>query len=72
MPSRDVTGWILVATVGALALYDVAVAANKQRGDTISEVLLDTARDHPVVPFALGVTIGHLFWPQATKERQDG
>jgi hypothetical protein len=29
----------------------------------IKEVL-DTAGKHPVIPFAFGCLMGHLFWPQ--------
>lgn len=70
MPSRNITGWLLVGAVGVLALYDIVVAANRQEGDTISEVTLDTAKAHPVVPFTLGVVCGHLFWPQSTGRAQ--
>lgn len=31
---------------------------------TISRVTLAWAREWPVVPFSVGVVVGHLFWPQ--------
>lgn len=60
---KKVTISILIAAALLLIGWDVYVAANKDSGDTISEVLLWVSK-HPVLPFALGVVMGHLFWPQ--------
>ena len=59
-----VTVWIIVATAALLIGWDIFVAVTPQGGDTISEVLLTFARRHPALPFAFGVLMGHLFWPQ--------
>lgn len=55
---------ILLSVAAFLVLWDVAVALSPEPDDTISEVVLDWAGRHPIVPFALGVLCGHLFWPQ--------
>lgn len=60
-------GWtigILAGVTVLLIAWDIYAAANKERGDTISEVVLGFARRHPVIPFLLGVLAGHLLWPQ--------
>lgn len=50
-------------TITAIA-YDVI--ANQQGGvsATISRVVRQAAMDYPIIPFAVGVLIGHLFWSQ--------
>lgn len=54
---------ILVFVTAALIGWDIYVAT--QAGSaTISAVVLGWAMAHPVVPFAFGVLMGHLFWPQ--------
>lgn len=66
---RKLTIGILVATALFLIGYDIVVAVNKEEGDTISEVTLDKAIRYPIIPFALGVVMGHLFWPQKKKDK---
>lgn len=59
--------WTIGLLVGVTALligWDVYVALTPQRGDTISEVVLSWAKQRPVIPFGLGVLMGHLLWPQ--------
>lgn len=31
--------------------------------ETISEFLYETAKVYPIIPAALGILMGHLFWP---------
>lgn len=64
MSPRWWTILILVATAVILIAWDIVVATNSVKGDTISEILLNFARHHPVVPFLFGVLMGHLFWSQ--------
>jgi hypothetical protein len=52
----------IVGSVAAVTIYDVwAVAGGYER--TISATLLQAAKDWPIIPFALGVLSGHLFFP---------
>jgi len=60
---RKVTTAIIVVVVAALILWDVFVAITPEEGDTISEVIRDYGRGHPVIPYGLGVLSGHFFWP---------
>lgn len=60
---RKHTILILVAVAAALIGWDVWLYVTEPEGNTISEALLWSSR-HPVVPFAFGVLMGHLFWPQ--------
>ena len=62
--TRKLTLWGLIAFVAILIVYDIAIYITPPSGDTISEVVLGLARQHPVIPFLLGVLGGHLCWPQ--------
>lgn len=62
--TRPITIAILAAVTLLLIVWDIYAATNKDKRDTISVVLLDFARRRPVLPFALGVIMGHLLWPQ--------
>lgn len=65
--SKKITIWLMLGAAATLIGWDVVVAANKEKGDTISEILIKTARKHPVISFAWGVLSGHLFWPQKVR-----
>jgi hypothetical protein len=56
-------GLIVVASC-VLIGWDIVVATNAERGDTISELLLAAASSHPSLAFAWGGLTGHLFWPR--------
>ena len=64
MNTKLITGCLLVGVGALLVGWDIYVASNSINGDTISEITLAFARKHPVVPFALGVLMGHLLWSQ--------
>lgn len=68
MTWRTATVVAMFACAALLIGWDVVVATNAVRGDTISEVTLAFARRYPVasvgVGLALGIVLGHLFWPQ--------
>jgi len=62
--AKKITLGIMLASTAALVGWDVVVASNKERGDTISEILLHAAQHVPIVAVAWGVLTGHLFWSQ--------
>ena len=64
MTTRQVTILLLVLGVAVWIGWDIVAAMNATAGDTISEVMLGWAKHSPIVPFTLGVVVGHLFWPQ--------
>lgn len=63
--TRFTTSWVILLIAALLIVWDVY--ARQYDSGTISEVVLSWARSHPIVPFALGVIGGHLFWPQLEK-----
>lgn len=55
------TTLILIGVTALMIGYDIWAALNKETGDTITEVVRFGSQ-HPIIPFALGVLCGHLFW----------
>lgn len=64
MSTRTWTVWILITISLLLIGWDIYAAVTPEKGDTISRVILSTAEKHPILPFALGVLMGHLLWWQ--------
>lgn len=51
---------VVMALIGA---YDVWAAFTLAPGHTVSELVQSWAVRFPILPFALGLLCGHLFWP---------
>lgn len=68
--TRTVRRWtiaILITVTALLIAWDVYAVITGGSSGTISDVVLDFARAHPVVAFVLGVLCGHLLWPQVVR-----
>lgn len=61
--TKKITLTMLALVTLLLIAWDVYVAFNETRGDTISECFLWLSA-HPALPFAFGILAGHLAWPQ--------
>lgn len=59
---------VFVGLVGGLLAYEAVTLANKHEGDTISEIIWDVTARRPLVPFALGLLMGHFFWQRSEKK----
>jgi hypothetical protein len=53
---------IFLGLLAGAVVYELVALSNACEGDTISEIVWEAATDRPVLPFAIGVVIGHLFW----------
>lgn len=58
------TVWMLTTSIIVAGVYDLFTAYSHGKDATISVVILSLAREWPILPFALGVLMGHLLWPQ--------
>lgn len=63
---RRLTVVFLSTSVLGLLIWDIYVANNDVKNDTISEVVRDVSHEFWVIPFALMAVMGHLFWNTAT------
>lgn len=64
MTTRKITVALIVLVTLALGLWDVFAEVHAGDPATISRVLLDGAHRFPVIPFAFGFLMGHLFFSQ--------
>lgn len=59
---------VLIVTAVVLIGFDVYVyvrgKGETKAKETISRRILRFSQQHPVLPFAFGVLMGHFFWPQ--------
>lgn len=54
---------IFVGSFVAIAIiYDVFIIIKKGKEQSISAFMIRLAYKHPIIPFAMGVLMGHLFW----------
>ncbi len=59
-----VTLGVFAVTAGMIG-WDALVAVDDgETKDTISDILLSAAKKRPVTTLAVGLLLGHLFWPQ--------
>ncbi len=63
MTGPDLTRLVLTAVVAGLAVYDVVIIRACGPPASLSFVIHDFARQHPMAALALGVLVGHVFWP---------
>jgi len=54
--------WVTAAVIVFLLVYDVYAVVTGGVKNTISWEVLQASKNYPVIPFAVGVVAGHLFW----------
>ena len=76
MPKVDgptVTRLTLLLTLIALLGYDLFAVYQFGYEGTISLVVFTMAKSFPIIPFLVGVVVGHLFFPiEGTNARSSG
>lgn len=60
----NITVWVLVLGAVLVLLFD-AWAAQRPDVATVSATFVELSSRHPILPFALGLLVGHLLWPQS-------
>lgn len=58
--------WLAVVVVSVLMVafvFDFAALARGDPRSTVSAILGQWSRDFPVLPFFVGMLMGHFFWP---------
>lgn len=56
------TRCVLLGVTILLVGYDLAALWFGGRDGTISVVLYDFCKEHPIAALALGIILGHIFW----------
>lgn len=66
---RQITKWVIIGSVVFIAGYDVLTITEGGVQTSISVMLYNYSCANPIIPFAFGVLMGHLFFPSgATNE----
>lgn len=64
---------VVFIIIFALAIvWDVIAIVTWGPQVTLSAIVWGLAKEMPIVPFALGIVMGHLFWPMAKDTMSDG
>ncbi len=64
MDFLNITKLLIVLTFCLILIWDIAVMAiANDVNATISIVLYNLSKQHPMIPFTIGVLCGHVFWP---------
>jgi len=68
MNGKQITRVGFIVLTLLIAVYDVIALTAWGVSATISRVIgVQASFDSPFVPFAVGMLMGHLFWPQGKK-----
>lgn len=60
----NTTTWWIIAIIAVAIGYDVFAMWRWGYHGTISFDALNAAKNYPIIGVAVGVVIGHIFWPQ--------
>lgn len=60
--TMDTTALVVYILILTLAIYDLTVVLFKGTTSSVSQFLIKTSLKSPLVTFAFGATIGHLFF----------
>lgn len=60
---RTVLAVSLLAVIVLVALWDIWCAAINLPRNTVSSILQEWMRQHPILGISVGVIIGHIAWP---------
>lgn len=61
---RLILAGLLLVVALAIGAWDIYVTARGETDATVSRTLWDWGRLYPILPLAIGVILGHCFWPQ--------
>lgn len=60
---KKITAGVIIGVTVVVIVYDVWAASIGGIESTISLVLWENAKLYPIIPFAFGGLMGHLFFP---------
>ena len=59
----NITQAFIIALIAVIAAFDAGVVYVWGQEQSISRHLYNISVAYPIVPFAVGVVVGHVFWP---------
>jgi len=72
MTIQQALGIVLGVNLAVVGVVDLFLQVTRGREATITTVVRDTAAAYPLLPFAIGLVMGHLLWCdcRTSEERQ--
>ncbi len=67
-----VTKWVIGVSVFALCAWTSLAVVWGGPGDSVSAHVRDYAAQFPLIPFAMGVVVGHWCWPMGPPKPRVG
>lgn len=61
--SAQITAWVVVVATFFLICFDMWIGFRLGATATVSRQLGMIGQQYPILAFALGVVVGHTFWP---------
>lgn len=58
----NLTGKVWLGIIGSGLAYEAYTLLNKEKEDTLSEEFWRVAYRRPLIPFGLGMLVGHFVW----------
>lgn len=52
-----------LVVIAAVWVYDTIAGVRGKPLETVSATLLEWSQTWPILPLAVGIVLGHLFWP---------
>lgn len=63
LTARILLAALLMIVLVGIAGFDLIVVAWGYPNSTVSAILQEWSRQHPIIPVVFGFVAGHLFWP---------
>ena len=60
----EISKVVFILLLVTVTLYDLTAVYFGGLPATISFFVVNLSREYPIIAFALGMLMGHLFWPQ--------
>lgn len=64
MQMRTWLSLLMLSFLAVVWVYDLAMVIRQEPASTVSATMLEWSQVWPILPFLMGVVIGHLLWPQ--------
>lgn len=61
-PDDSLTQWVLMAILAFALVADVVIIWTLGQEHSFSATISRAGKKYPILPFAVGVFLGHLFW----------
>jgi hypothetical protein len=62
MKPQDILAFLLTVIIVIVGIWDSLAIITGNSHNTVSTILRAWSKGNPVLPFAVGLVVGHIFW----------